>query len=303
MTKNQNFYVSIINKLKRTTNLSKIYKELFISKQNLNYYLRELKKNGYIIKRDKGWYELTERCKNITKYDKILSKDITRGHAYVWKIKVQKKIKNWDKRIQVLEKYRFKFKLVGALKTTPSIKILGRKVWLCNDHIRVFDKPKASYYGLNAIESRKSAFYEILLIVGTLNSKLNINLRPTDIYFQKEHYSLIRNDLAIYHNKKRERVHVSDEYGEWFLMDDSLGEGGEMENVGKKALQTNITMQNWWNDNKKHKFKVTPTFILESIGGLIQTQQMNAQNIEKHMNVLEEMSLTLKKIRDALKRK
>ena len=32
-----------------------------------------------------------------------------------------------------------------------------------------------------------------------------------------------------------------------------------------------------------------------------ENQQMNAQNIEKHMNVLDEMSKTLKKIQENLK--
>jgi hypothetical protein len=141
-----------------------------------------------------------------------------------------------------------------------------------------------------------------LLIVGALNNKLNLNLKPHNIYFQKEHYALIKNDLAIECNKKREKVHVSDEYGEWLLIDDSLGQGGELENIGKKAFQTNIPMQRWWNDNKKHNFKVTPTFLMESISGLIQTQQMNADNIVKHQKVLDEMLIALKRIQESLEK-
>jgi hypothetical protein len=303
MTKKKSFYLPIINILKVTTNLSKIQEKLSISKQLLNYYLRRLQKEGYIFKKGIGWFELTEKSKNMTNHDKFLRKDMTRGHAYVWKIDLgKKKPLNWDKRIEILEKSRFKYKLVGAKENTPRIKILGRKVWLCNDYIRVYDKPKASYYGENAIESRKTAFYEILLIVGALNNKLNLNLKPHNIYFQKEHYALIKNDLAIECNKKREKVHVSDEYGEWLLIDDSLGQGGELENIGKKAFQTNIPMQRWWNDNKKHNFKVTPTFLMESISGLIQTQQMNADNIVKHQKVLDEMLIALKRIQESLEK-
>lgn len=301
MTVKRNFYLPILTELKLSTNLLKIQKKLNISKQNLAYYLRGLKRNGYIVQKGRGWYEPTEKSKNSTKYHKFLQKDFIRGHAYVWKIEVPQEIKDWNKRIEILEKNNFKFKLVGVLKKIPSIKVLGRRVWLCNKHIRVFDKPKSSYYGQNAIESKKSSFYEILLIVRVLNNKLSINLKPKDIYFQKEHYALIKNDLAIDHNKRREQVHVSDEFGEWLLIDDSLGEGGELENIGKKAFQTNIPMQKWWNDNKKHNFKVTPTFLLESMNQVTQNQIMFAQNIERHMNILDEMRKTLKAIQEKLK--
>jgi len=302
MTKKKNFYLSVINSLKETTNLSKIQKELNLNKQQLNYYLRKLQRDGYIFRKGMGWYELTEKSKNMTKYDKILSKDIIRGHAYVWRINLPKGIKDWDKRIEILDKFKFKYRLIGAKENTPSIKILGRKVWLCNDHLRVFDKPKASYYGENATESRKSAFYEILLIIGVLNNKLGINLHPTDISFQKEHYALIRNDLAIEHNRKREQIHISDEFGEWFLIDDSFGEGGELENIGKSAYQINIPMQKWWNDHKKTKFQLTPTFLMEqldktneSVNNLINLQkdvpknmQLLAQQIKSHLALIQE---------------
>jgi len=42
---------------------------------------------------------------------------------------------------------------------------------------------------------------------------------------------------------------------------------------------------------------------MESIGGLIQTQQMNADNIVKHQKVLDEMLETLKKIQESLGKK
>lgn len=293
-TDGNNFYLSILNELKTSTNLTNIQKKLNISKQNLRYYLTELKKNGYIEKKGRGWYEPTERSKNLTKYDKILSKDISRGHAYVWTIKIPSKINNWDKRLEVLQKNQVHFKLVGALKTTPSIKVLGRRVWLCNNHLRIFDKPKASYYGETAKESRNTAFNEVLLIVETLNNKLGINLKPEHIFFRKEHYALIKNDLAIEHNRKGELVHILDNEGEWLLIDDSLGEGGELENVGKKAYKTNIPMQRWWNDNKKHNFEVTPTFLLKNLNSLIEDRRYWAEHQRTHVEAIQTLSQSVK---------
>lgn len=296
-----NFYLPILNELKISTNLTNIRKKLKISKQDLHYYLVKLKKSNYIIQKGRGYYEIN-KSKNLTNYENFLSKDIIRGHAFVWEVKIPE-IKDWNNRIEILKKNNIHFILVGAKENTPRIKILGRKVWLCNNSIRVFDKGGSSYYGTNAIESRISSLNQIKLIVGVLERKFGLSINPSSISFKKEHYALIKNDLAIEENKRGNIIRIFDKDGEWLLIDDSLEQGGELENIGKKSFITNIPMQKWWNDNKETNFKVTPTFLMESIKGLIQTQSMNADNIIKHQKVLDEMLITLKEIRKSLTKK
>ena len=63
----------------------------------------------------------------------------------------------------------------------------------------------------------------------------------------------------------------------------------------------NVQVQNWWNDHKSHNFELTATKTLEIINGMLQTQQMNADNIVKHQKVLDEMLITLREIRENLK--
>ncbi len=283
------FYLAIINALKVSTDLSKIQKKLSISKQQLNYYLRRLKTLGFVIQKGKGWYEPVKSSKNSTKYGIFLKKDMVRGHGYIWNVNLEKKPKNWDKRIKILNERRINHILVGAKSNTPRIKVYGRKVWLCNDHLRIFDKKNNSYYGLNAKESRYQAFHEIKLIVGGISRKLGIDLKPSSINFQREHYALIKNDLAIEENRKGNIIRIKDEKGEWLVVDDSLGMGGELETVGKKAFQTNIPMQKWWNDHKKNKFKVTPSFLLESINGVTQNQSMFNHNFESHVESIQQL--------------
>jgi len=65
--------------------------------------------------------------------------------------------------------------------------------------------------------------------------------------------------------------------------------GGELETVGKKAFQTNIPMQKWWNDNKKHKFEVTPSLLLENINQVTQNQKMFNQNFESHVKSIKQL--------------
>lgn len=300
MTKTTDFHLSVLNELKVDTNLQRIQEKLNISKENLNYYIRCLKNEGFIIKKGRGWYEVVKSSEKMTKHGKHLRADMIRGHAYVWTLNLPKEMQElgsgWANRIKKLEEKGINYNLVGALKTTPRIKVLGRKIWLCNSHLRIYDKEKASYYGNNAFESRRSALLTLLEIVQVLENKLGFNFKPLDFTFEKEHYALIKNDLAKECNTKGEIIRISDEKGEWLLIDDSLGKGGELENTGKSAFPVSPKMQNWWNDQKKTNFEVTPTKTLEMINQVTQNQIMFAQNIESHIQAIKDISLAVNKL-------
>jgi len=296
MTTKKNFYSKVLSELKIDTNLTRIKNKLEISKENLNYYLRGLKKKGLIQKKGIGWYEVVKNSENSTKYGNFLPKDFIRGHGYVITAKFPRKIKDWNKRIKILKKSNVNFKLVGILKNIPRIKALGRKVWLCNNHLRIFDKKEQSYYDENAVKSRFKALKEFINIIQVVENKLKINLKPYDIEFQKEHYALIKNDLAIDQNKKGVIWRIRDEEGEWLLIDDSLEKGGELENVGKKAFQTNPKLQNWWNKKKENNFKIDDDYIQK---GFIQTNEMInkvtknqlifAENMKSHISAIRKL--------------
>lgn len=294
-------YNPIINSLKTSTNLTKLAEKLKISKQNLNCYLRRLERNGFILKKGRGWYEVTESCKVSTQYGCNLVKDLTRGHAFIWKAKITKIPENWSKRIEILENHQINYKLVGAMKNIPRIKIYGRKVWLCNNHLKIWEKKSASFYGDTAIISKQKAFDEIKIIIQALENKLGINLRPYMIQVTREHYALIQNDLAIYHNQRGEIVRISDKEGEWLLIDDSLEMGGELENIGKKALPTHTRMKEWWNDHKKNNFEVTPTFILTAMNGIQQNQMVFAENMKSHIDAVQKLGNAVEELTKKVK--
>lgn len=301
-TWSKTFYLPIIKELEKTTNLNKIQKNLNLSKQKLNYYLREMKKKGIIIHRGRGWYEIAKGSKNSTNHAIHLTKDFVRGHAYVWTIKLPKEIEGWKDRIKKLKQKNINFKLIGAKENTPRIKILGRKVWLCNNNIRIYDKKDMSYYGINSIESRKLAFREFSLIVDILERKLGLNLKKYDFEWNKEHYALIKNDLAREENKKGNIWRIKDEKGEWLVVDDSLGKGGELENNGKNSLKTNLLMQKWWNDHKKNDFKVTPSFLLESMNHITQNQIMFDKNFQSHLEVIKKLGKAVDRLTEEIKK-
>lgn len=302
-TWNNKFYTPILTLLKTTTNLTEISHKLSISKQNLNVYLHNLENQGMVIHKGKGWWEAVKSSKISTKYGKNLPPDSIRGHAYVWNVTFKQKIPNWDKRIELLEKNQINYKLVGVLKNIPRIKTLGRRIWLCNDHLRIFDIKDSSYYGKNAIESRNNALNQLYLILSALESKLGVNLKDSDIEWAKEHYALIKNDLAIDQNRKGIIWRISDDSGEWLIIDDSLEQGGELENIGKQAFKTNIPMQKWWNELKETNFEVSPKFILNVMNGIQQNQLIFDRNMKSHLKVLNKIGNAIDKLSNELKKK
>lgn len=219
-----------------------------------------------------------------------------RGHAFIWKIKPRR---NYDWKI-VLERKNIRYNLVRGL--IPRIFIKDKKIWLGKESITIYENK--SFYGKNAIESRKYAVFELQETMRELKRQLGIDFK----YFFKpvrEHFGMIKNELARQCNKNNEKIIVRDTLdGEWLWIDDSQGMLGELETGGKgftkdRAAQ-NIEVQNWYNDMKETNFKVTPSFLLETFGKIAETQVLDKQNIRLHQKVLREMSETLKEIRDSL---
>lgn len=286
-------YSPIFLEIKKGKSLIEIKKELKISKQNLNYHLRQLQKKNLIRKEGNGYYSIIQ-SKNYH-FEHASKKREIRGHAFIWTIKLNHQY-SWKEK---LEKVNLNYKLIRNY--TPRIFINNKKIWLGKKSIVIYEAN--SFYGINAIESRKYAVISLIETLQKLELKLNINLRPYIFKPAREHFGIIKNDLAIQCNRSNEKIHISDDVeGEWLWIDDSLSLG-ELETGGKKALTRNIQVQKWYNDHKKHNFEVTPTFLMESIKGLIQVQQMNANNIIKHQKVLDEMLVTLKKIQESLDKK
>lgn len=292
----KDFYFTLIKLLKQGKNPSSISKQLNVSKQKINYYIRKLKNEGKLIKKGYGVWEVRE-VKSLTfEHTNQKPKEI-RGHAFIWSVQIPKKV-NWKERLG-----KESYKLIRGY--IPRIIINNCKIWLGKKSITVYEPH--SFYGRNAIESNKYAVISLLEILGLLESKLGVKLRPYQFKPAREHYGIIKNDLAIQCNRQGEKIHVYDDLeGEWLWVDDSLSLG-ELETGGSKALNRNLQVQNWWNDHKKNNFEVTSTFILEAVKGVTQNQLMDAQNIIKHQKVLdgmlkvqEETLVTLKKIQLSL---
>jgi len=286
---NKSFYFTILDKLKAGLNPAKICKDLNISKQNLNYYLRQIKDLGYIEKKGYGVWEVKEVKTIAFNTLRKRSKKTIRGHAFIWTAKTPKNIGNWE---NILKKSDIPYKLVGS-NGFPRIFIKDRKVWLGSKRITIYEN--RSFYGVNAIESKKYAVISLIEMLRTLENKLDINLKPYVFKPSREHYGIIKNDLAVQCNRTGEKIHIRDNLeGEWLWIDDSL-QLGELETGGPKALVRNLQVQKWYNDHKKHNFSVTPTFLMETMNGIQQNQMIHSKNMVSHVKAIQDLSKGVQK--------
>jgi len=281
------FLFDIVNALKKGKNPTKISDEMNISKQKLNYYIHKLKDQGIIKKIGYGVWEVKKSTKD------TIEKEV-RGHAFIWKIKLPK-IRNWEKRLEILEKLKIDYKLIG-LKKTPRIILKNKKIWLGNKNIVIYDIN--SFIGKTSLEARKLAVYRLISILEELENKLSISLKINGTYefkVSREHYALMKNNLAIQCNKDNEKIYVYDKGGLWFCVDNSFNLD-EAETLGRNAMIDNLGIQGYFNSHKETNFKVTPRFILkgfketrEIMNGIQQNQLIFAENMKSHISAIKKL--------------
>ena len=306
--------LDIINSIKQGKRPSQISKEFNVSLQRINYHLAILKSKGIVKKIGYGVWEVDTigELKNFSQATNPSSN--IRGHAFIWKVRFNKFNKfNWK---QLLINKQIEFKEKGITKT-PSILIDNKIVWLGQKNIIIYEPN--SYFGANAIESRKFAVIELINTLNILIKTLGLNISSKDITFtpRREHYSLIKNLLAIQCNKNNEKINVYNEKGLWLSIDNSfnLGELETLGTINNQPLETNLKVQKWWNENKDTNFEVSAKYVLHGLNTLTQNQLNQTQQLEafaialnRHIpayegmaNQVEELNKTIAELKEQIK--
>jgi hypothetical protein len=291
--------LGIASLIKRGKSPAQICKELNVSKQSLNYWLSIGKRIGLFRKKGYGVWEVdTMQEVNISSKDTTsqlgLPKEV-RGHAFIWKVRLAKK-QDWKR---ILSEKNIEFREVG-LKGTPRVMVENRKIWLGKENIVIYEP--ASFFSVNAVESRKLAVFKLISILKRLEEKLGIEIGNYKFTPRREHYSLIKNALAIQCNEKGEKIYVKDDdVGLWLVIDNSYNLH-EFETQSEKALPLNIVAQNYWNSHKRTGFKVTPEFVLDSISHVTQNQEMFAKNLETHIDAIKTLSSAVNELKEVVRK-
>jgi hypothetical protein len=309
----KNFNLFIFEHIKRGLSPSQISKQFNLSLPRISYYLSSLIKQGFIKKVGYGTYNILKEFeqKEVKKTTRIapnnpttslknfnlFKPDSVRAHAFQFTLSINPELRNWDKREEILKKLKIKFKKLNLYGGGQAFEFKGRKVWLTRKSIIVFEK--SSYMAENSTEARKYAVYDFLSFVGALERYLKADFGTSrkNIKFKvsRQHYALIKNALAKQYDKEGKKLEVSNEKGQWFIIDNSFNLN-EAETIHPQtADQDNLKVQNFFNGIKKFE-GFTPEFVVNSLGGVMQTQEMFAKNIESHVSAIQELAVGVRKL-------
>jgi len=311
------FELDILNLLKKGLNPSKISVHLNMSMPNLSYYLSSLKKQNLVKKKGYGVWEVTQFGEvkisshkggfqvggmNREKLKKV------RGHAFIWKAKPDRKI-NWK---SLLNNKNIKYEKKG-ISETPRINIKGRKVWLGENYITVFES--GSFFERNTIESKKQAIMSFLDIMEEIKS-ISGEFRYK-FTCRRQHYGFIDSKDARHFLRKGKKILIRNEKGYWFSIDHSQNRYKEAETIHEKDADIDgLGYQRMMNSHEKTNFKVTPEFILDAfhkqsklMKGMERMQRNDRKimnhlslNLKTHFEVLEGIKNAIKDLSEEIKK-
>jgi hypothetical protein len=280
-------YQLVLRKIELGMNPAKICKTYNLNKKSVQNVVGKLKRQGIIKKIGYAVWEVDKQVLNQVRQLEIKkTSHQIRGHAFNWKIRFLRQI-DWIKR---LEKYSVPYKLVG-FQQIPRIIIDNKKIWLTKKGMIIYETK--DFFANNSFSSKGKAVYELDRLIKKIGRKLEIDLTPYKFTTLREHFALIKNELARQYNNKKEKLYIKDDGGIWMWIDHSEGEH-ELES---NEVILNKKIQDWYNDQKKTNFEVTPSFILTSINTLTQNQLIEQKNkteyakdLVEHKNAIKVMS-------------
>lgn len=308
-------YFIVFSKIKQGKSLKDICKDLTMSKQALNRYISKLKANGSIEKLGYGVWKTNEfidkqvnkievgKMKTLKKVyfsEKDKEKD-NRGHAFRFKIKIPK-IDNWMNREKFMIKNNIQFQKINKGHTHRII-FRGCKTWINKESIIVYFPKGRSFFGESADESEKAAVLDMIEIMKGLDNLFKTSFKINKFYQIRvfgKHHANIKNGLAKIYNDEGRKISISNEDGQWLLIDDSFGLD-EMETVGNKG-KNNATkdmdqvIRPFFNSLKENPFTAYDFKNLFDVVNQIASRNFDASvNIEKITETLEDIKQELRR--------
>jgi len=314
----KNLNLLVFQHLAHGSRPSKICGSLGIKKTTLQYYLSTLKKAGLIKKKGYGVWEICGEydekkfkkssrvaSDKLKKNLNLLKPDTVRGHAFQFTLKIPK-LRNWENREQKL-KVPFKPITLGGQVRGQSILFRGRKVWLLNNSIIIYEK--SSYLAETAKESKSHAINEFLNLVKGLERFLGADFSFKGNYsfkVSRQHYALVKNALAKQYDREGNKLEVYNQQGLWFLIDNSFNLH-EAETVHPQTSDLdNEKVQTYFNNIKESPIEsikgFTPTFVLSSLAQNAQNLGHYAQHLQSHVKSVQDLGSGVNKMSNTIEK-
>lgn len=274
-TKNKMGLDRLLDLIKSGKSPAEISRRFDIPKQTLDNKIQKLKKFGCI---EKKGYGVWEYLKEVPKEPKgsMEGKGQIRGHAFIWKIDFFGNDIGWKTKIKSYKKKKLTFQKICNNKVFRTI-YNNRKIWLTNKGMIIYEP--LCFYGGSSFKVKGTAVFEMDQLIKDFFKELNIKFRVYRFTTSREHYGIIKNELARQHNERKEKLAIRGEDGTiWMWIDDSKGLA-ELEN---NEPVVNRQVQKWWNKKKKNNFAVDDDLILDNFKESAKQIKKNAENLDYH---------------------
>jgi hypothetical protein len=221
-TQQKSFYLYIYNYIKENKKLP----TKNISKQKVNYYLKALKREGYVYKKGYGVWEIDpdKELKEVKKVNYVTSTNPkrTRGHGFVFQVLI-KPIIGWENRETYLRNNNFPY---SNIRQGQRITLRGHKIWLCDTSLVIYFSPKLSFYSRSSYQSSAEALIECKETIRKLEDLFKTSFKYGKGWFINEsrsHYADVRNVMAKYYKSMGVNNFEVVQNGKvWALIDNSF---------------------------------------------------------------------------------
>lgn len=291
------FYLYIINHIRRWGRLP-TPEEARRSKQNINYYVKQLKIKELIYSIGYSCWRVNEEkvketsleevkqkgVDSTSQFKKGISKEI-RGHAFT--IKVHHKVRN----LPIIAEKKFKGKWINN-NSVFSSNIKHRVIWFSKRSIVIYFNKEESFFSDSAKQSKEMAIYKFKSLMTNLERELNKSLKikkEWNFEVSRQEYANINNELAEDFNKKQNKLRCYYNGKCWLLIDNSLNLN-ELEAVNPKTSDKDMdkVVMPFFND-LKHRNESNKDFIISDIMDRLEKQQeilmQNQINLTKSQKI------------------
>lgn len=226
-----------------------------------------------------------------------------RQHNLHFKIKVLENPKNWDKKRQKLILLPYFNKRIKLKNNIQDLFNFG-KVQVKTTNKSVIVKIPTIYTKTTG-EAIIQSFDALYGVIPKIEKSFKIRLvkdYKANIEIISQEYASINDTLAKIYRREANKLYITDEEGKVWLIADYSFNNDELETISPTSADEDMnSVRPFLNDLRKNP--TTFSEVREVVNGMLQTQQMNADNIIKHQKVLDEMLKTLKKIQKSLERR
>jgi len=285
--------------LQEGLSISEIAKYRHVSRQAVYDILKTLNKKGLVSHPKRSVYDLTEKGIS-TLHSFVALRYKLRQHNLHFKIKVLESPKNWELKrneIRFMPYYNKTIKLKNneqellnfgrlQLKTTSKSIIIKIPTLYAKDW---------EHAVIQAMQILEDSLYKIERL---FKIRLVKDLKANITVISQE-YAMIQDALAKLYRYEENRLYLTGEDGKIWLITDFSFSTDETEFIHPdKATDDVEAIAPMLNDLRKNP--TTFSEIRETIKDMVGVQVLNAQNINKHQRVLDEMLITLKAIQESL---